>query len=339
MGKKDYLLRLIFIITLTLITTSLYSQIKVVMEKKGGVYEVPCEVNGLKLKFVFDTGASNVSLSSSVAEFMLKNDYLKKEDIYDEMLARQADGSTFRTFKVKLKTLNIGGCVLHDVVGVITPHQDSPLLLGQSAIQKLGKISIKDNFLIIDKVGIAEYKGLEKDISFLGLKQYATYDECYSVLCEKYGAENVLEGVTNDIPSITVPKMIFNNYLFDEIILTFEDDYLNNIDLIIYYEKKDINKAKQKLNEIRQKYAKKYTSIKSETLSNGFVCYSIGYEERKNVKDYIKYPISLSIVDYTVNDNTDGEWVSNDYYGVTITYWPYSQKLLYDNNPVKEDEY
>jgi hypothetical protein len=33
---------------------------KISMNKEGGVYVVPCKVNGLPLKFIFDTGASDV---------------------------------------------------------------------------------------------------------------------------------------------------------------------------------------------------------------------------------------------------------------------------------------
>ena len=37
---------------------------KVSMRKEGGVYLVPITVNGLNLDFIFDTGASSISLSS-----------------------------------------------------------------------------------------------------------------------------------------------------------------------------------------------------------------------------------------------------------------------------------
>ena len=40
---------------------------KVRMEKAGGVYLVPIKVNGLDLKFIFDTGASSICLSSAEA--------------------------------------------------------------------------------------------------------------------------------------------------------------------------------------------------------------------------------------------------------------------------------
>ena len=35
---------------------------KVHMTKEGGVYLVPIKVNGLDLRFIFDTGASSISL-------------------------------------------------------------------------------------------------------------------------------------------------------------------------------------------------------------------------------------------------------------------------------------
>ena len=50
-----------------LFLSSLYfqAQTTIKMEKEGGVYTIPCTLNGIKLKFIFDTGASGVSLSSN----------------------------------------------------------------------------------------------------------------------------------------------------------------------------------------------------------------------------------------------------------------------------------
>lgn len=42
-----------------------FSQTIVNIEETGGVYQIPCEVNGLNLKFIFDTGASDVSISKT----------------------------------------------------------------------------------------------------------------------------------------------------------------------------------------------------------------------------------------------------------------------------------
>lgn len=43
--------------------------------KEGGVCKVKCVINGLPLHFIFDTGATDVSISSVEATFMAKNDF------------------------------------------------------------------------------------------------------------------------------------------------------------------------------------------------------------------------------------------------------------------------
>ena len=59
---------------------------------QGGTFEIPCEVNGLPLQMLFDTGASSVTLSSVEANFMLKNDYLSTKDLGGKEYYRIADG-------------------------------------------------------------------------------------------------------------------------------------------------------------------------------------------------------------------------------------------------------
>ena len=49
-----------------------FSQITVKMQKKNGVYYVPCKVNGNNLNFIFDTGAANVSITLDEAIKMYK---------------------------------------------------------------------------------------------------------------------------------------------------------------------------------------------------------------------------------------------------------------------------
>lgn len=58
-----------------------FSQTVIKMKRDGGISIFPCKVNGLKLYFIFDTGASDVSLSMTEVSFMLKNGYLSGSDI------------------------------------------------------------------------------------------------------------------------------------------------------------------------------------------------------------------------------------------------------------------
>lgn len=140
--------RFILILFLLLSATG-YSQVKIQMQKEGGVYKVPCQVNGLRMKFIFDTGASDVCISLTEAAFMLENDYITEDDIIGNSQSKIADGSIVENTRIRLKEIKIGGLVLRNVEAVVIHNFGAPLLLGQSAIQKLGTIQIVGNELTI----------------------------------------------------------------------------------------------------------------------------------------------------------------------------------------------
>lgn len=125
------------------------AQVSIQMEREGGVYKIPCKVNGARMKLIFDTGASNVCLSKSMAEYLLENDYISFKDLQGFGESSIADGSIVNHMKVNLKDVEIGGLHLNDVQAVVMFSQNAPLLLGQSAIQKLGTIQITGSVLTI----------------------------------------------------------------------------------------------------------------------------------------------------------------------------------------------
>ena len=133
------------ILSLFIIYSCLFSgnaQTTIKMEKTGGVYKIPCKVNGLGLKFIFDTGASDVSLSLTEALFMLKNGYLSDKDFLGTEYYRIANGDIQEGTKVNLKSIEIGGQKIYNVEASIAHTTDAPLLFGQSALQRFGKFSI-----------------------------------------------------------------------------------------------------------------------------------------------------------------------------------------------------
>ena len=127
----------------------LYSQMTVQMKKERGVYTVPCTVNGLKLRFVFDTGASKVTISLTEALFMLKNDYLSEQDIRGASYAELANGEVAENTEVVLKLIEIGDFRLHNVSAAVVHNLGAPLLLGQSAIERLGVLQMDGDLLTI----------------------------------------------------------------------------------------------------------------------------------------------------------------------------------------------
>ncbi len=108
----------------------------------GGVLTVPCMVNGLPLTFIFDSGAADVTLSLVEARFMLKNGYIKATDMGDKQYYGTADGSLSVGTKVMLRSITFGGETLTNVPASIVNTQAAPLLLGQTAMQRLGKVEI-----------------------------------------------------------------------------------------------------------------------------------------------------------------------------------------------------
>jgi len=119
-----------------------FSQTVIQMKKEGGVSVIPCKVNGLNLSFVFDTGAADVSISMTEALFMLKNDYLSKDDIKGTNKYSDATGGISEGIVINLKEIDIAGFKLYNVAASIVKNSEAPLLLGQSAIKRLGKFQL-----------------------------------------------------------------------------------------------------------------------------------------------------------------------------------------------------
>lgn len=115
-----------------------FSQTSIVLEKNNGTYKIPCNVNGLNMSFVFDTGASDVTLSTTEAVFMIKNGYLSLDDIFGSTKYQIANGKFQEGTLAILRHIEIAGYHLYNVKASIIHSPNAPLLLGQSALSKLG---------------------------------------------------------------------------------------------------------------------------------------------------------------------------------------------------------
>ena len=122
-----------------------------VKRNPGGTFEIPCDINGLPLQMIFDTGASDVTISSVEANFMFKNGYLSDKDIKGKRYYQVANGQINEGTVITLREVKIGDAVLHNVDASVVKSQKAPLLLGQSAMERFGTITIdnQNNKLII----------------------------------------------------------------------------------------------------------------------------------------------------------------------------------------------
>lgn len=117
--------------------------------KEYGVCKVQCAINNLPLYFIFDTGAADVTISNVEAAFMLKNGYLTANDIVGSRYYQDANGDINEGTLINLKDVEFGGLHLTDVIASVTHSQNAPLLLGQTVLQKLGKVEIDNEQKVI----------------------------------------------------------------------------------------------------------------------------------------------------------------------------------------------
>lgn len=113
--------------------------------KEGSVCKVKCAINNLPLHFIFDTGASDVSISSVEATFMVKNDYLSSKDIVGKQRYLNANGEVSEGTVINLREVRMGNLHLDNVKASVVKNQSAPLLLGQSVLGRLGKIEIDND--------------------------------------------------------------------------------------------------------------------------------------------------------------------------------------------------
>jgi len=139
------------------------------MKNISGVNMLSCKVNGLPLNFIFDTGADVVTISLTEALFMIKNNYLSKYDIFGISHAQLANGDITENTEIVLREIEIEGYKIKNVKALIVHNSKAPLLLGKSAMRKLGKIQIEGNRLTIYPKDKNSINGKKFDIKLVKL--------------------------------------------------------------------------------------------------------------------------------------------------------------------------
>lgn len=122
------------------------------LTKEDGVYYLTVKINDVPMKFIYDTGASIISLSATEAMFLIKQGTITEDDLIGTELVYDAQGDATESLMVRLKKVEIGDLVLENVEASIVDNQVAPLLLGQSALSQFNRVSIdyQNNLLIIE---------------------------------------------------------------------------------------------------------------------------------------------------------------------------------------------
>ncbi|GAB3567748.1 hypothetical protein GCM10027578_19180 [Spirosoma luteolum] len=115
---------------------------EVAMEKRNGVYTIPVTVNGRSMSFILDTGASLISMSTTEAELLFRRGTIGPRDIIGRSQFQDANGDISPGAIIRLRSVQIGDRVLENVNANVVGNAKAPLLLGQSALSKFGRISL-----------------------------------------------------------------------------------------------------------------------------------------------------------------------------------------------------
>ena len=123
------------------------------MKKESGVYKVPVEIDGVNMEFIFDTGASFISISETEALFLYKQGKLKEEDFLGNVEFTDANGDISEGTIINLRSVKIGNKTIYNIEASVVHNQKAPLLFGQSAMKRFGKITMdySNNTITFDK--------------------------------------------------------------------------------------------------------------------------------------------------------------------------------------------
>ena len=171
-----------------------FGQKVISMTKQNGVYTIPCSINGVKRSLVFDTGASSITISMQLAELLYNTGKLNDTDIKGFGKSQTASGHIVDNMAVILRDVEISGLHLKNVDAVIINGQNVPLLLGLSAIQKLGKVTLSGNKLIIDSPLLSDSQLTQARNRIKNYIETSRYSDAISLLKELETQEVLLEG-------------------------------------------------------------------------------------------------------------------------------------------------
>jgi clan AA aspartic protease (TIGR02281 family) len=107
-----------------------------------GTLQVPAVVNGkISLDFTIDSGATDVSIPSSVFSTLIRDGIVSSEDFLDKRMYKLADGSGEISQRFRIRSLRVGKLEVRDVIASVG-DSGGLLLLGQSFLSRLKSWSI-----------------------------------------------------------------------------------------------------------------------------------------------------------------------------------------------------
>jgi clan AA aspartic protease (TIGR02281 family) len=121
------------------------STTNITMRRDAGTFTVPLSINNaLKLDFVVDSGAADVSIPADVVLTLVRTGTITDRDFLGQRTYRLADGYSLPSLVFRIRSLSTGDLVVTNVVASVAPAQGT-LLLGQSFLGRFKSWSVDNN--------------------------------------------------------------------------------------------------------------------------------------------------------------------------------------------------
>lgn len=123
------------------------------VKDESGVLKVPVQINGaITLKFVIDSGASEVQIPKDVVLALIRAETIKESDFRPGKTFVLADGSKVKSDRFILRSIKVGESTFAEIEASVG-GLDAQLLLGQSFLSRFKewKIDNKNGKLIFTK--------------------------------------------------------------------------------------------------------------------------------------------------------------------------------------------
>ncbi len=185
--KNCHVAKQICVLIIAIITAIPLCAQSLIIDGTNGVYKIPCLVNGAKMNILFDSKASNATISSPIAKYLIENDYVSNSDLIGRLGENSSDADGLDHIILNLHDVEISGNHLTNVPVVVLDSQTVPLILCLSTLQKLGNVRINGNTLTITgtsqyNVGMRKEELLSKVASYVKNEQYAEALQCLKEL-------------------------------------------------------------------------------------------------------------------------------------------------------------
>lgn len=122
------------------------------LKQEDGVLFLPVVINKvLKIDMIMDTGASECTIPPSIANTLIKTKTLTALNILKNKTYTLADGTNIECQRFLIKSLKIGNITIYNIECSVSNSENSPLLFGKNALDKLKKVTLdfKNKKLII----------------------------------------------------------------------------------------------------------------------------------------------------------------------------------------------